>query len=100
MSADFLQGIYSFCPDLLLKGDDQGVFQLFSKLLRVFERSRCLSSDDANASSEQFTTFVVDARARHRNSESNAEEMPDVVQYLLNDYSFAARRHQCRVLKL
>ena len=100
VSAVFLQGIYSFCPELLLEGDDQGVFQLFSKLLRVFERSRCSSSDDANASSEQFTTFVVDARDRHPNSGSNAEEMPDVVQHLLYDYSFAARRHLCRVLKL
>ena len=37
ISADFLQTVYAFSPELMLEGDDQCVFQLFSKLLRVLE---------------------------------------------------------------
>ena len=29
LSADFSYGIYCFCPELLLEGDDQRVFQFF-----------------------------------------------------------------------
>ena len=39
VSSDFLQGAYCFCPELLLEGDDRYVFQLFSRLVQVLERS-------------------------------------------------------------
>ena len=84
----------------MLEGDDQSVFQLFSKLLRVFERSECLSSEVVSASSEEVTTYVIDVQARDRDSGARVEEIPDVVQYLLNDYCFSARHHFCQVLKL
>ena len=100
VSADLLQGVYAFCPELMLEGDNQSVFQFFSKLLREFERSGSLSSEVDNASSEEFTTYVIAVRARHCDSGALAEEISDVVQYLLNDYCFAARRHLCQVLKL
>ena len=96
--ADFLQGAFSFCPELLLEGDDRCVFQLFAKLLHVLERSGNLSSEESKASSEEFTTFVVDARRRHQTSEKSAETISDIVHYLLEDYSFASRRNLCHLL--
>ena len=61
----------------------------------------CLLMTGANnASSKEFTTYVIDVRVRHRDSGARAQEIPGVVQYLLNDYCFAARRHLCQVLKL
>ena len=98
--ADLLQSVYAFCPELLLEGDDRYVFQLFAKLLRVLERSGNLSAEESGMSSEVFTTIVVDARIRHRASGKCAESIPDVVHYLLEDYSFVSRRSLCRVLKL
>ena len=98
VSADFRQGVYAFCPELMLEGDNQSVFQLFSKLLRVFERSGCLSSEVVNASSEEFTTYVIDVRFRHRDSGASAEEIPDVVQYLLSAVLLPVVT--CQVLKL
>ena len=92
VSSDFLQGLYCFCPELLLEGDDRHVFQPFSRLVRVLERCGCLSSGDARASLEEFTTYVVDARAQHRESEKSAEQIADVITYLLSDYSFMSRR--------
>ena len=100
VSSDFLQGAYCFCPELLLEGDDRYVFQLFSRLVQVLERSGALSSDDAKSGAEGFMTFVVDARLRHAGSGNSAECIADIVAYLLADYSFLSRKSLCRVFKL
>ena len=100
VSSDFLQGLYCFCPELLLEGDDRHVFQLISRLVRVLERSGCLSSSDAQSSREEFATFVVDARLRHRESEKSAEQIKDVIEYLFSNYSFMSRRSLVQVLKV
>ena len=100
VSSDFFQGLYCFCPELLLEGDDRHVFQLFSRLLLVLERCGVIQSGVARTSLEEFTTFVVDARARHRDSGRSAEEISDIVSHLLDDYSFMSRRDLARVLKI
>ena len=100
VSSDFLQGAYSFCPELLLEGDDRYIFRLFSKLVRVLERSGALSSEEAKSGSEEFVTFVVDARRRHADAERSAESIVDVMSYFLADYSFLARKDLCKILKL
>ena len=100
VSSDFLQGLYCFCPELLLEGDDRHIFQLFSRLVRVLERCGCLSGSDALTSRQEFATFVVDARTRHRDSEKSAEQIRDVTAYLFSDYSFMSRRSLVRVLKM
>ena len=100
-SFDCFQGLYCFCPELLFEGDDRHVFQLFARLFRVLERCGCLSSGDARARVEEFTTFVVDARTRHRESNRSAEEIEDIsALFLLSDYSFMSRRSLVRVLKV
>ena len=35
VSSEVMQGLYSFCPEILLEGDDQHIFCLFGKLLTV-----------------------------------------------------------------
>ena len=66
----------------------------------MLERCGCLSSSDALTGREEFATFVVDARTRHRDSEKSAEQIRDVTAYLLSDYSFMSRRSLVRVLKV
>ena len=100
VSSDFLQGAYSFCPELLLEGDDRYIFRLFSKLVRVLERSGALSSEEAKSGSREFVTFVVDARHRHADAERSAESIVNVMSYFLTDYSFLARKDLCKILKL
>ena len=93
-----MQGLFSFCSDTLLEGDVQRglvqvvqvvqvIFKWFSKLLSVLKKSGCLSEDESVASCEELTTHAVDARAPSF-SEKNAEDIPDIVEYLLADYSF------------
>ena len=100
VSAEFYQGIYSFCPELLLEGDDRYIFGLFAKLLRVLEKSGWLTKDVAKASVEEFSSYVVEVRVRHQDSDRNAAEIVNVVAYLLANYSFSCRHNLVRVLKL
>ena len=100
VSANLLQGLYSFCPELLLEGDNDCVLGLFNKLVRVPERSGALSGSESKAAVEEFVTYVVDVRARHISSGRSAEEINNVVEFLMADYSFLSRKNLCRVLKL
>ena len=100
VSSNVMQGLYSFCPEILFEGDDHHVFQLFRKLLSVLKKSGCVKEDKSVASCEEFTSYVVDARKRHVLSGKSAEGIPDVVAHLLADYSFLSRRNPLRVLKL
>ena len=100
VSSDFLQGVYCFCPELLLGGDDRCVFTLFSRLMRVLEKSGVVSSAESRSAVEEFATFVVDIRARHLSSGQQSEDIADVISYLLADYGFLARKSLCHVFKL
>ena len=100
LSADFMCGLYCFCPEILLEGDDNHVFDLFRKLVRVLERNGAISDDESSCAVEEFLTYVVDARSRHIRSSQNAEEVGDVVTHLLADYSFLAHKKLCRVFEI
>ena len=62
--------------------------------------SGVLSSDESNSAVAQFSSYVVEKRRLHEGSDVNASEIPDIVQYLLRDFSFHSRPDVCRVLKL
>ena len=73
---------------------------MFSKLDQVLERSGALSCEEAKSGTEEFMSFVVDARLRHAGSESSAKNISVVVTYLLSDYSFLSQKNLCRIFKL
>ena len=101
VSSEFLQGVYCFCPELLLGGDDLCVFNLFSKLVREFERSGVVFSTQSKSAVEKFALYVVHVRARHLSSGGHqSEEISDVVTYHLSDFGFLGRKKLCRVFKL
>ena len=84
----------------MLEGDDRAVFRLFADLTGVLESCGLLAADETKASIEQFSSYVVEKRRQHDRSNITASEISNVVQYLLRDFSFQARHHVCRVLKL
>ena len=99
-SSDFAGYIYCFCPELLLEGGDEYIFGLFNCLVALLKRCKVLTDVEAGAATEEFLSFVVDVRARHDTGAQHAEEIPDLVAFLLADYSFLARKCLCRVFKL
>ena len=94
------RGLYSFCPELLLEGDGQLVFRLFSDLCRILETCGALLSDESKAAVEEFSSYVLERRSHHEASMGVASGIPDIVSWLLRDFGFQARVHACRVLKL
>ena len=99
-SSDFMRYIYCFCPELLLEGGDEYIFGLFNCLVALLKRCKVVTDAEVVAATEEFLSFVVDVRARHSSSAQHAEEIPDLVAFLLADYSFLARKSLCRVFKL
>ena len=99
-SSTITKGLCSFSPEILLEGDGHAVFSLFADLARALVSCGALSSDESNAAVAQFSSYVVQKHRMHEGSDVNPSEIPDVIQYLLRDFSFHARPEVCRVLKL
>ena len=100
ISTDFLRYAYCFCPELLLEGGDEYIFGLFNGLVALLRRCKVVSDTEASSATEEFLSFVVDVRARHNSSSRSAEDIVDVVSFLLSDYAFLARKNLCRTFKL
>ena len=94
------RGLYSFCPELLLEGDDYGAFSLFAGLCHIFVVCGLESKDESKAAVEEYSSYVVEKRRQHVDSGRSGSDVNNVVDFLLRDYSFQARRHVYRVFKL
>ena len=100
VSSKVAKGLCNFNPEIILEDDEHAVFSLFADLTKVLVTSGVLSSDESNSAVAQFSSYVVEKRRLHEGSDVNASEIPDIVQYLLRDFSFHSRPDVCRVLKL
>ena len=49
VTSGFSRGLYSFCPEIMLEGDDHQVFELFGSLCDLFKSCHVMSSDSLNA---------------------------------------------------
>ena len=94
------RGLYSFCPALMLEGDNTIAFTLFADLCGILADCGALLSDEAKAAHEEYTSFVVEQRRLHSSSDRSSESITDVMQLLLQDFSFQARHRLLRVFKL
>ena len=100
VSSDFLRYTYCFCPELLLEGGDEYIFGLFNDLVALLRRCKVMSDAEASSATEEFLSFVVDVRVRHVSSGRSAEDIVDVVSFLLSEYDFWTRKNLCRTFKL
>ena len=99
-TSDASRGLYSFCPELLLEGDDYGAFSLFAGLCHIFVVCGLVSKDESKAAVKEYSSYVVEKRRQHVDSVRSGSDVNNVVDFLLRDYSFQARRHVYRVFKL
>ena len=54
------KGLYSFCPELMLEGDDNAAFALFSELCRVLVRCNAIASDEAKAAQDEYNSYIIE----------------------------------------
>ena len=99
-TSDVSRGLYSFCPELLLEGDDYGALSLFAGLCHIFVVCGLVSKDESKAAVEEYSSYVVEKRRQHVDSGRSGSDVNNVVDFLLRDYSFQARRHVYHVFKL
>ena len=94
------RGLYCFCPENMLEGDDQHVFELFDSLCELFGSCNVLSADDLKAAAVEYKSYVVEKRRHHKDSTYVASEIRDVMQFLLRDFGFQSRTHVFRLFKI
>ena len=94
------KGMCSFCPELMLEGNDVAVFSLFADLCRILVSCGSLSVDESSAALEEHASFIVEKRGYHSSSGQSAGYIVNVVPYLLRDVGFLSRPHLLRVFKL
>ena len=82
------KGLCSFCPELMLEGDDKSAFDLFSELCGVLLECDALSREESSGAVDEYTEFVIEKRRQHSRLERSASTIPDVRRYLLDDFGF------------
>ena len=75
------------------EGNDKHVFDLFNRLVRSLVRCGIVSEVECRSAVEEFRTFVVYVRGGHVTGDLSAENIPDVVPYLLAEYCSLARKN-------
>ena len=94
------RGLYAFCPEIMLGGDDHHIFELFGSLCDLFRSCHVMSSDGLNAAVAEFKSYVIEKRRHYEDATCAASEIPDVVQFLLRDFAFQSRTHVIRLFKI
>ena len=94
------RGLYAFCPEIMLGGDDHHIFELFGSLCDLFRSCHVMSSDGLNAAVAEFKSSVIEKRRHYEDATCAASEIPDVVQFLLRDFAFQSRTHVFRLFKV
>ena len=99
-SSPVSQGLYCFCPELLLDGDDVVVFDLFAKLVGCLGRCGLLSSRKFAESKSEFLPYVEEARQWHVSGGTVSSDVKNVVTYLMRQFAFQSRHCLMRVFQL
>ena len=95
------RGLYAFCPEIMLEGDDHHIFELFGSLCDLFRSCHVMFSDSLNAAAAaEFKSYVIEKRRHYEDATCAASEIPDVVQFLLRDFAFQSRTHVFRLFKI
>ena len=94
------RGLYSFCPEIMLEGDDLHIFELFGSLCDLLRSCRVMTPDDLNAASAEFKSYVIEKRRHHEDATCAASDIDDVISFLLRDFAFQSRVHVFRLFKL
>ena len=88
---------YSFCPDFLLEGDDDGVFALFADLCRLLKMCNLITSDESSCAVDEFGSYVIAKRRQHR---SFGQSACHIIESLTQDFSIQSLSHVLHVFRL
>ena len=93
------QGLYSFSPEFMLEGDDSTVFGMFASLCELLKSCGAVKVDESEAAVEEYHSYIVEKRRQQEGRSHATIDIPDIIRYLVRDFSFQARVHIFRVFK-
>ena len=82
----------------MLEGDDSAGFGLFAGPCGYLESCGVVSPDVSKAVVEEFSTYVVEKRRYHAESDRVASEIPNVDEFLLQNFGFKSRHHMLQIV--
>ena len=59
------RGLYNFCPEIMLEGNNSTVFGLFSDLCAQLRKCGVVSADGSKAAVEEYNSYVIEKRRQH-----------------------------------
>ena len=89
-----------FCLKILLEGDNNAVFGLFSDKCRILRTSGVLSLEESNSAMEEFSSLVIEKRNLYEGPDQAASGIPDIVNYLLRDFIFQSGHRLLRAFEI
>ena len=94
------QGLSSFCPAIVVGGDDVAPFQLFKKLLDVLLEKGWTRGSQVEACRAEYQSFVQEQRQLERSSTRSRPDVGDVLSFCSAQAGFCSRRHLYKVCNL
>ena len=91
------RGLSSFCPEILIGGDEHSATSLFVELVNALGRLKWLKSTEKEASKSEFQSFVRDQRELEYGSGVRRPEIGNILTTYLSQLSFRSRRNLFKV---
>ena len=91
------RGLSSFCPEILIGGDEHSATSLFVELVNALGRLKWLKSTEKEASKSEFQSFVREQRELEYGSGVRRPEIGNILTTYLSQLSFRSRRNLFKV---
>ena len=91
------QGVSSFCPEIIIEGDDHSAFFLFGQLLDGLVECGWEKGLTVEACKAEFQSFVNDQRQLESHAGRKHSDISSALSYLSHQSGFRSRRHLYRV---
>ena len=91
------QYVSSFCPEIIIKGDDHSAFFLFGELLDGLIACGWKKGSTVEACKAEFQSFVNNQRQLECHASRKHSDISNVMSYLTQQSGFCSRRHLYRL---
>ena len=91
------QGLSSFCPAVILGGDNHAPLYLLGLLLEGLLDREWIKDNDIEASRAEYQSIVQQQRELERSSTSSRPDVGDVLLFCSSQAGFRARHHLLKV---
>ena len=78
--------LHSFCPEIMLEGEDYTIFGRFLDFCKLLVFCGVVTCDESKAAIEDYTSYIVEKRRPHSAADRASSDIPDVMSFLLRTF--------------